>query len=158
MGYLHVTVKKKGTDDWICVFTDLSVADLKKKFVRLYRLGKPIYYDGNILSPSDISKIKINETERSHEDELQIVQEDSFREMQEFNRSNSGVIFISPGHGYHDYEINECGVDVTIKYITDGPGAGTFGSMLAEFIKHPWIVRIVGGLVFVVIAAYFGLR
>jgi hypothetical protein len=158
MSYLHVTVKKRGTDSWVCVFTDLSVLELKKKLVRPYRLGRPIYYDGNILLPSEISTININETSKPHEEELEIVQANSFREVQEFNRSSSGVTLISAGHGYNDYEINECGADVTNNYITDGPGTGTLGTAIENFIKHPWVVRVVGGLIFVAVAAYLGLR
>ena len=158
MSYLHVTVKKKGSDDWICIFTDLSDTQLRKKLVRPYRLGRAIYYDGNILSPSDISKIRVNETESPHEEELKSVQEESFRQVQEFNRSNSGVTLVSAGHGYNDYEINECGTDVTHKYIAGGPGTGTLGTLVSDFIKHPWVVRIVGGLIFVAVAAFLGFR
>jgi len=158
MSYLHVTVQKKNTDNWICIFTDLSSADLKKKLVKPYRLGKPIYYDGNILSPNEISKIRINGTEKPHEEELKSVQEESFREAEKINRLNSDVTLVSLGHGYNDYEINECGTDVTSKYITDGPGTGTLNTAAAEFIKHPWVVRVVGGLIFLAIAAYLGLK
>jgi hypothetical protein len=62
MTYLHVTIRKKNSDDWVCIFSDLTVSDLKKKLIKPYRLGKLIYYDGNILPPNDISQIKINET------------------------------------------------------------------------------------------------
>lgn len=156
MGYLHVTIKTKNSDDWLCIFKDLSISDLRKKLVKPYRLGKPIYYEGNILSPNEIAKIKINETEKTHEDELNIVRDESFKEVQEFNRTNSSVFLISAGHGHNDFEINECGKDVTNSYISTGPGSGTFLSVAGEFIKHPWVVRIIGGLVFVAAASYMG--
>ncbi|MBU2985005.1 hypothetical protein KO528_06570 [Saccharophagus degradans] len=158
MSYLHVTIKTKSSEGWICIFKDLSVSDLKKKLVKPYRLGKPIYYDGNILSANEITQIKINETEKVHEDELNIVQEESYKEVQEFNRTSSSIVLISAGYGYNDYEINECGKEVTNSYISTGPGVGTPLTALAEFIKHPWVVRVVGGLVFVAVASYLGFR
>ncbi len=158
MSYLHVTIKMKGSDGWLCIFKDLSVSELKKNLVKPYRLGKSIYYDGNILSPSEITQMKITETENPHEAELKVVQEESHRDVQEFNRTSSSVVWISAGHGYSDYEINECGKDVTNSYISSGPGVGTPSTLFAEFIKHPWVVRVVGGLVFIAVAAYLGLR
>lgn len=158
MSYFHVTVKTKNSNSWLCIFKDLSGSDLKKKLVKPYRLGKSIYYDGNILSTYEISQIKINETEKPHKEELEIVQDESFREIQEFNRSSSSVTLISPGYGFNDYEINECGTEVTNKYISSGPGTGTPLTAVADFIKHPWVVRVIGGLVFVAVTAYLGLK
>lgn len=158
MSYFHVTIKTKTSDDWLCIFKDLSASDLKRKLIKPYRLGKSIFYDGKILPPIEITQIKIIETEKTHDEELKIVQEESFKEVKEFNRTNSSVVLISAGRGYSDYEINECGTEVTNSYISSGPGIGTPLSKVAEFIKHPWIVRIAGGLVFIVIAAYLGLK
>jgi hypothetical protein len=158
MSYLHVTVKIKSSDGWFCIFKDLPESDLKKKFVKPYRLGKSIYYDGNILSPNEITQIKINETEKPQEDELKVVQEESYKEVQEFNRASSSAVWISAGHGYSDYEINECGKDVTNSYISTGPGVGTTLTVIGEFIKHPWVVRVVAGVVFVAVAAYLGFK
>ena len=158
MSYLHATIKTKISDDWLCIFKDLSASELKRHLVKPYRLGKSIYYDGNILSPSEITQVKITETESSHEAELQVVQEESYRKVQEFNRTSSSVVLISAGHGYGDYEINECGKDVTSSYIYTGPGVGTPFTALAGFIRHPWVVRVIGGLMFVAAAGYLGLK
>lgn len=158
MSYLHVTIKTKSSNGWLCIFKDLSVSDIKKKLVKPYKLGKPIYYDGNILPPNEITQIKINETEKTHEEELKIVQDESYKEIQEFNRTSSSVVLLSAGNGYSDYEINECGKDVTSSYISTGSGVGTASTVVAEFIKHPWVVRVVGGLMFLVVAAYLGFK
>tara|TARA_B110000238_G_C15835911_1_gene314789 strand:+ start:18 stop:494 length:477 start_codon:yes stop_codon:yes gene_type:complete len=158
MSYLHVTIKTNNSNDWICVFKDLSESDLKKSLVTPYKLGKAIYYDGNILAPNEISQIKINKTEKAHSVELKIVQHKSQRDIQESNNSSAGITLISLGHGYHDHEINECGSEVTNKYISTGPGSGTFSSYVGDVIKHPWVVRVVGGLVFIAVATYFGLK
>lgn len=158
MNYFHVTIKTKSSDGWLCIFKDMSVSDLRKKLVKPYRLGKSIYYDGNILVPDEITQIKISETEKPHEDELKIVQEQSYKKIQDFNRTSSSVVLVSAGHGYSDYEIIECGKDVTNSYISTGPGNGTALTTVAEFIKHPWVVRVVGGLVFLALAAYLGFK
>lgn len=158
MGYLHVTIKKKESSEWICIFKDLSLGELKRKFVKPYKLGISIYFDGNILPSSEISKVAITETKKPHAEELRVMQEESFKRVQEFNRSMSSVTLVSIGCGYNDYEINECGNNVTNEYISGGPGSGTPAIILANFIKHPWVVRIFGGLVFLSAAAYLGFK
>ncbi|MBL0652033.1 hypothetical protein [Aeromonas caviae] len=158
MSYLHVTIKTKSSNGWLCIFKDLSVSDLKQKLVKPYKIGKPIYYNGNILPPNEISQIKINKTEKTHEEEFKIVQDESYKKVQEFNCTSSSVVLISAGYGYSEYEINECGKDVTNSYISTGPGVGTAFTVAAEFIKHPWVVRVVGGLVFLAVAAYLGFK
>lgn len=158
MSHIHVLVKTKKTDDWVCVFKDLSVSQLRKKVVKPYKLGKSIFHDGNILLSTDISQIKIVGTERSHSDELKFLREDHERKVSEFNRSSSGITFISLGRGRKDYEIKDCGQEVTSSYISSGPGTGTFLSVLSDFIKHPLVVRIPAGLVLMAIAAYLGFR
>lgn len=145
MIYFHATIKTKNSDCWLCIFKNLSASELKKKLVIPYKLGKSIYYDGKILSPSDITQVKITKTEKSHEEELEIVQEESYENIQKSNRTSHGVIFISAGYGYNDYEINECGEDVTSAYISGGPGIGTLFTKIAEFIKHPLVVSVVSG-------------
>lgn len=158
MSYLHVTIKTKSSDDWLCIFKDLSISDLKINLVKPYRLGKSIFYGGNILSPSEITQVKITETKQSHEEELKLLQEESYRKVQEYNRTSSSTILISAGCGYSDYEINDCGKDVTNLYITSGPGVGTPITAIAEFIKHPLVVYVFGGLMVLALTAYFGLK
>src|SRR5690606_38781932 len=102
MSYLHVTIKTKRSDGWLCIFKDLSASDLKQNLVKPYRLGRSIFYDGNILSPSEITQVKITETENPHGEELKVVQEESYREVQELNRTSSSVVLISAGYGYSD--------------------------------------------------------
>lgn len=145
MTYLHVTIKKK-SNSWLCVFKSLSKSDLKKKFVKPYKLGEAIYYDGNILLPSEITQVKITKTEKSHNEELEVVQEESYKKVQDFNRTNQSITLISAGHGYNDYEINECGKNVTREYISSGPGVGTSFTKIAEFIKHPLVICIVSAV------------
>ncbi len=158
MSFLHVTVKKKNSEDWICVFRDLSESNLRKKLVKPYRLGKSLYYEGSILPAEEISQIKINRTDRCLDEELKQVQEESMRRIREFNASSNSVGIISIGDGHNDYEINQCGDVVTDDYLSTGPGGGTFTSAISEFIRHPWVVRVFGGLLFLGLAIYLGLR
>jgi hypothetical protein len=155
MSYFHVIIQKK-SNDWICIFKDLSESDLKKYLIKPYKLGKDLFYDGHILSVTEISKVEIVLTEKLHVNELTIVQDKSYRQVQKMNKSNSDVARMSAGHGYHDYEIKDCGKEVTKQYLSQSPGSGTFGSKILGVIKHPWVVRIVGGLLFLMAAAYFG--
>lgn len=158
MSYLHVTIKKKDSDKWLCIFKDLSESDLKQRLLKPYKTGKELFYEGNILPVEQISVIRINKTKLSHEDELRIVQDESYRKITEFNNSNVGATIISTGYGYDDYEINECGDDVTSDYLSSGPGTGTLLTHASELIRHPWVVRIFGGIVFLMVAAYLGLK
>lgn len=158
MSYYHVIIQKKPDGEWICIFKDLSENGLKKCLIKPYKLGKDLFYDGHILPVSELSKVKIVLTEKNHEEELKIVQDESYKKVQEFNRSNSSVTLISAGHGYQDYEIEDCGKDVTTKHLSQGPGSGTILSNIMGAIKHPWVVRILGGLLFLIVVAYLGLK
>ena len=155
MSYLHVTIKTKNSNCWLCIFKDLSVSELNRNLIKPYRLGKDIYYDGKILSPNDITQVRIIKTECEHEKELKVLQEESYKKVQEFNCINQSLVRISAGDGYSDSEINKCGKDLTNSYISSGPGVGTSFTAVAEFIKHPWVVRVVGGLVLFALIRYF---
>jgi hypothetical protein len=156
MSYYHVTIQTKNSENWICIFKDLSEADLKKNFLKPYKLGNSIYSNGNILSPTEIIQIIINKTDNKHEDELKAVQDESYREVVDYNRRNPHTLLVSAGRGHNDYEINECGDNVTDKFISSGPGHGTPLTIFSEFIKHPWVVRIVGGLILIAVTALLG--
>ncbi|MBW8191317.1 hypothetical protein K0504_09735 [Neiella marina] len=150
MGYLQVMVQVKASDKWTCVFRDLSPEELRKLFVKPFFQGKSIFYDGEILQPHSISQIKITETDKRHTEELSILREKSESEIKEFNSADSGVVLISLGYGYEDYEVMDSGKDVTSLYIK-AP------SVLHGFVKEPWVVSIVTGLLLLLVGAIFGL-
>ena len=158
MSFFHVVVKTKDNDKSLCIFKDLPKTELRKKFVKPYKLGKKLFYVGNILPVSELTNIKIILTAKNHEQELKVVQEESLKEVEEFNNSGSGVVLISAGHGYQDYEIEECGVDVTNKFIAEAPGEGTSLSRFSETLKHPWVVRVFAGLFFTLVLIYLGIK
>lgn len=158
MSYFHVVVKIKANQEPLCIFKDLSKSELQKCFVKPYKLGKNLFYDGHILPTTELSKIKIISTLKRHKEELKVVQEESYKKVQEFNNSDSGATLVSPGYGYDDYEIEDCGTEVTKDFIESAPGEGTFSSKSSEFIRHPWVVRVFAGMLFTLAIIYFGLK
>ena len=156
MKFHHVTVKTKLSESWSCLFKDLSKPELKKSFVKPYKLGKSIFYDGKILSSLDIIEVKINITENNLKSELAKVQDESIESIRKMNAS--GIPVLSLGWGYRDHEINNVGENVTSYFIDCPPGGGTYKSLAADFIKHPWVVRVLGGLTFAGVIAYLGLK
>ncbi|MCV5888099.1 hypothetical protein OFN71_33325, partial [Escherichia coli] len=60
-------------------------------------------------------------TRFSHKAELQKLQERSRKEIDDFN-TGSPIVLISPGYGYQDSEIKDCGDDVTDQFLTSAAG------------------------------------
>jgi hypothetical protein len=158
MSFFHVVVNTKDSESPACIFKDISEAELRKKFLNPYKLGKSVFFDGNIVSVYEFRKVKVVRTSLSHEKELKEVQISSQKQIEEMNSLSTSVAIISFGWGYEDHEIESCGKEVTGKYIDSGPGQGTTTSRLLEFMKHPWVVRIFGGLTLLGAAVYLGLR
>jgi len=158
MSYYHTLIKTKNDNSWVCVFIDLSRSELIKRFVNPYKLGKQIFWDGNITSTVEFKKVKIIRSERPHSEELNILQKKSHEGIEEFNLSGSGAVIISAGYGYNRADIRSSGVDVTSEFIKFGPGTGTAVSTSLKFLSHPWVVRIFAGLAFLIVAAYLGLK
>lgn len=172
MPYFHVVVQSKNNKKPLCVFKDLSERELKNKFVKPYKLNKSFFYHGNILPVSELVNIKIVSTLQKHEQELK--QELSVAHKEAIKKANnlfkdiieeSNVLdsvntdtSFNTVLGYHDNEIQDCGVDVTHKFIREAPGEGTALSKFSEILKHPWVVRICAGLFFTLILIYFGIK
>ncbi|WP_337911483.1 hypothetical protein [Vibrio cholerae] len=139
MNKFHVVIKTKSDDSWKCCFKDLSEKELIYSFVKPYKKGKEIIVDGEIISTKEINHVVISKTDKTHKEELKIVQDTSYQKIQEMNR-NSSIRIISPGYGWQNYEIKDCGENVTSYYLTSG--AGEVG-----FMNSPWVITIGGGLV-----------
>ncbi len=156
--YYHVVIKRKSKNNFECIFKDLLENDLKISMIKPYKLGKDLYYDGNILSVNDLQKITILSSIDSLKDTLKVVQDKSYAKIQKMNRESSGFYNMSKGRGYNDYEIKDYATDVTEKFLSEAPGSGTLSSNLLNFIKHPMVVRIIGGLLFLLLVIYFGIK
>lgn len=139
MSKFHVVIKTKNTDSWRCCFKNLSEKELIDSFVKSYKKGKDIIIDGEIISTKEINHVVISKTDKTQKEELKIVQDTSYQKIQEENR-DSCIQIISAGNGWQDYEIKDCGENVTSYYLTSG--AGEIG-----FMNSPWVITVVGGLV-----------
>jgi len=158
MDYLHVVIQTKNDSQSFCIFKDLSENELRKKFINPYKLGKKLFYSGRIMPVEELSKVIIVSTAKTLEQELDILLKKSNELIEESNNSYSGISIMLPIPCYPSHEIQQCGTQVTEKYINEAPGEGTFLSKSAELIKHPWIVRIFAGLSFMLILIYFGIK
>ena len=152
MSKFHVVIKTKSNDSWRCCFKNLSEKELIDSFVKSYKKGKDIIVDGEIISTKEINYVVISKTDKTEKEELKIVQETSYQKIQERNRDNrdSCISIISAVNGWRDYEIKDCGENVTSYYLTSG--AGEIG-----FINSPWVITVVGGLVVGGLLLLFGL-
>ncbi|EOA8959543.1 hypothetical protein ACIMS1_005277 [Vibrio harveyi] len=148
MDKFHVVIKTKSDDSWKCCFKDLSEKELIDSFVKPYKKGKGIIVDAEIISTKEISHVVISKTDKTHKEELKIVQTTSYQKIQEMNR-NSSIRIISPGYGWQSYEIKDCGENVTSYYLTSG--AGEVG-----FMNSPWVITIGGGLIVGVLLLLLG--
>lgn len=133
-------LKIKNENSWKCIFKDFSEDQIKDAFIKPYKKGKNIIVNNEIISTKDISHVVISNTHMNHRDELKKVQKESYQKIQEMNR-NSSVSIISAGDGWYDYEIKDCGKNVTSIYLNGG--AGEIG--IINIFNNPWIVTLIGG-------------
>ena len=118
MSYYHVLVTfTDSPENTQCVLDDLSEQELKTKFVRLYKKGKDILCDKDLVRIENIKSVQIISTNKKNEDELSIIQEESFKKIQELNRQSDSIAIISLGYGYNSEDIAYVGKDVTSQYI-----------------------------------------
>jgi hypothetical protein len=95
-------------------------------------------------------------TSRASAAELKDIQEKSWNEVQDFNRTSPSVVLISPGHGYDREDIAEAGEDVTAVFISGPPGYGGRWRVISAVMNHPWVSTIGTGLVVAALAYWFG--
>ncbi|WP_133154809.1 hypothetical protein [Enterovibrio norvegicus] len=141
----------KNSDSWVCLFKDLSVDELRSRFVKPYKSGRNCLVSGAVIETKNISIVKICNSVESHENELKKLRVSSKKEIDEYNRDSS-VILISAGSGWHDYEIKDCSIDVTNDYLTGAPGENT---VFINALNNPWLITIIGGFVATFLAWVF---
>lgn len=122
MAYFHVIVKVRASDDFISLFDDLTVDDLRAKFLVPYENGTSVFSASSILPVSEISAVKIIETNRDSRTERESIYRRNRESIDEMNRRDDGVYILSGGFGYSPEDIEEAGLDVTSIYIKRGPG------------------------------------
>ena len=138
-----------------CVLSDLSAEQLEKQFLFPYRKGKNILCGNQVIHVTNIKSVQIIRTEKTSELELAVIQDRSFKEMQEFNRRSDSFIIISPGRGYDAEDIVEAGEHITSQHIIGTPGHGTSSSLL-KLLNNQWVVAIGTGLIVAALVWWFG--
>ncbi|PPT78288.1 hypothetical protein XaplCFBP3122_03115 [Xanthomonas arboricola pv. populi] len=157
----HVFVTLKGADKKQALFVDLSSSELKKRFVRPYKRGKPVLLiDRTVVQTRDITWTSICVTPQAAEPTLERLQEDSRRHTDELNNRGGPVMFM--GHLFWSNEdlIGE-GADVTGSYIYGPPGEASVYSRLGSWLADNVGKALIGLLFAIALAfllAWFGLK
>ncbi|MCE4512813.1 hypothetical protein [Xanthomonas hortorum] len=157
----HVFVTLKGADKKQALFVDLSPSELKKRFVRPYKRGKPVLLiDRTVVQTRDITWTSIRVTPQAAGPTLERLQEDSRRHTDELNNRGGPVMFM--GHLFWSNEdlIGE-GADVTGSYIYGPPGEASVYSRLGSWLADNVGKALIGLLFAIALAfllAWFGLK
>lgn len=159
--YLHVVIESPDSKGPLFLYGDFSERDLRRKFLRNYQLGKSVMKDSQVVDLSKITSVKIIKTSVTLDAALEQLQKDSNERIDRLNRESSSLAIVSPGRGWKQEHITECGEEVTDKYISEPPGQGTWLTSLSTILGNPWVLSIGGGLVLLVLGAivkkWFGL-
>lgn len=157
MTFYHVLITTSDQpDSFRCVLSDLSEENLMQQFLRPYQRGKSILCGDEIVESLQIKRLKVVKTVAQREKELEKLQEESFRKIQEFNRSSDSITIVSPGRGYNVEDIVEVGEDVTIQFVSAPPGEGDRWKIVADLLNNGWVVGIGGGLIVAVLVWWLG--
>ncbi|MCZ7451075.1 hypothetical protein O8B93_26250 [Agrobacterium rhizogenes] len=133
---------------------DRDLGFVQKTFVRAYKKGDKLYWDGHVRDLSKVTKVAVYLTPAPIDDLVSQDDARSIRQMDEFNASSRSVTWIGfPNTTPLDSAL-EHGEDVTGKFITEPPGK-SLG--LSGIFNNSWVVTTVTGLLFLLITAYFGL-
>ncbi len=148
MAYHHVIAKVGQSDKFRVLFADLSLADLKDRFLAPYERGRSFFSGNDLVAPSDLRSVQVVRTERTEQEERERINNESLAQIDKINRESDGVVFISPGSGYDSEDIAEAGEDVTHSVIKGPPGFRA-----GKWSKPAKVLAWVAGIVAVVIAA-----
>lgn len=156
----HVIVLLKGSDKKKALFTDLTAAELKRRFVRPYKQGKPVLLqDNSVVQTRDITWTTIRATAEQAAPTLKQLAQASDRRTDELNRMG-GLVFM--GHfAWGNEDLEEEGEDVTSRYIQAPPGEDSlyrrFGSWLADNLGKAGIALLLT-VVSAVVLTWLGLK
>lgn len=147
--FYHHVVGKVGTEKGFRVlFTDLTVEELSKCFIKPYEKGNSFFSGNELISPNDLRSVQIIRTERQDEIERDEINRKDRERIGRLNDSDSGVMFVSVGGGYEPQDIAEAGEDLTHTFIRGYPGfkAGRWEPSIK-------VIAWVGGIVATIVAA-----
>ncbi len=157
MPYYHVLLTFQAKPDSVrCMFSDLSERELEERFLAPYRRGKSFMCGNEVVESSKIQKVTVVKTPRPSAAELKDIQTKSRKEVEEFNRTSSSMVLISPGRGYDADDIAEAGEDVTASFISGPPGHGGHWGVVSAVVNHPWVSAIGTGLIVAALGYWLG--
>ena len=114
MSFYHVRITPKSDPSQTEVELDISLEELKERFVHRYEIGLPIVIAGRTVPSEDIGRIQVNETEQNSTSLNATI-----RQQQE----TRGSVMMVDHHGrLQSWLLADQGEDVTAKYITGPPG------------------------------------
>jgi len=146
MTYHHVIAKVGQSDKFRILFADLSLADLKERFIGPYERGRSFFSGNDLVVPSDLRSVRVVRTEHAEQDERERINKESLAQIDKINRESTGFVLISPGSGYDPEDIAEAGEDVTHSVIKGPPGfrAGKWSNPAKALA---WIAGIVAAVI-----------
>lgn len=158
--YHHVIVVLKGSEAKRALFVDMSAKELKRRFVRPYKQGKPVLLsDNSVVQTRDITWTTIRATAEVAALTLKGLQEASRRHTDELNRSG-GVVFLGR-FSWGNEDLAEEGQDVASRYIQAPPGEDSLyrrlGSWLADNLGKAGIALLLT-VVSAVVLTWLGLK
>lgn len=148
--FYHVVVSISGSDtNEELLFSDLSKAELKRRFLNSYKNGKDIFVNKKILSTKDINSISITLTKQTSKNTLVNVRNEADRNPDSMLSLIGALGSLDPASIIHH------GADVTDIFIKSPPGTGTVNHNFLKFLNSSWVLRIVGGglLIFIGVVA-----
>lgn len=148
MPFHHVIAKIGTEENFRCLFSDLSIADLHKRFVVPYEQGKSFFSGNDLIAPCDLRSLHIIRTQRLDQTERDEINRIERANIDEINRSNDGFYFFSVGGGYEPQDILQVGNDIT-HIVINGPPGFKAGRWVPSIKFLAWV----GGIIATVFAA-----
>lgn len=122
MAYHHVIAKAGQSNKFCILFTDLSLADLKKRFIAPYERGRSFFSGNDLIAPGDLRSVQVVRTQYTEQEERERINSESLAQIHKLNRESKGIVFIGPGSSHSPEDIAEAGEDVTHSVIKGPPG------------------------------------
>ena len=116
MPYYHIRIKTKSNPNRTEVALDFSIEKLMERYVVPYRNGQPLLINGRTISPKDLERLQVSETEENSAFLRDIVRKERSR-----NIAGGFLDIVGPSN---NERIARKGKDVTDEFITGPPGSG----------------------------------
>ncbi|QGT77771.1 hypothetical protein GM160_02060 [Guyparkeria halophila] len=154
MAFLHVVIERTEEEKPLFLFGDLTKTELKRRFIRPYKLARSVLKENRVVNLSCVTSVHVIETDKPLDVALKHLRVESNERIDSLNRESGGVFIISAGSGWVAEDIVHCGRDVTAQYVTSPPGEGTLASHALAFLHNPWVLRVGGGLLIIVVGGF----